>query len=92
MAMGGVGTLIEGWQPVEAAVLGLPHPDLGEELAAVVVHRPDGPVPTEAELSEHMAGEVGYFAIPTRWIIGTEPLPTVGTEKVDKRSLARKFG
>lgn len=76
---------------VEAAALGLPHPDLGEELAAVVVHRPGGPVPTEDDLIRHMAGEVAYFAIPTRWWIRGDPLPTVGTEKVDKRSLAAEF-
>lgn len=76
---------------VEAAALGLPHPELGEELAAVVVHRPDGPVPSAADLAAHMAAEVAYFAIPTRWIIRDRPLPTVGTEKVDKRSLAAEF-
>lgn len=77
---------------LEAAALGLPHPELGEELAAVVVHRPGSPVPSAEELSRHMAGEVAYFAIPTRWIIRAQPLPTVGTEKVDKRSLATEFG
>ena len=76
---------------VEAAAIGLPHPELGEELAAVVVHRPGGRVPTEAELAEHMAAEVGYFEIPTRWRIREQPLPTVGTEKIDKRSLAAEF-
>ena len=76
---------------VEAAVLGLPHPELGEELAAVVVHRPGGPVPTDNELARHMAGEVAYFEVPTRWRIREEPLPTVGTEKVDKKNLAREF-
>ena len=77
---------------VEAAAIGVPHPDLGEELAAVVVHRPGGPVPTEDDLTRHMAGEVAYFAIPTRWVIREQPLPTVGTEKVDKKSLHREFG
>lgn len=76
---------------VEAAAVGLPHPDLGEELAAVVVHRPGGRVPTEDELAAHMHAEVGYFAVPTRWIIREHPLPTVGTEKVDKRRLATEF-
>jgi acyl-CoA synthetase (AMP-forming)/AMP-acid ligase II len=76
---------------VEAAAIGLPHPDLGEELAAVVVYRPGGRVPTEDELSEHMRGEVAYFAVPTRWLIRSEPLPTIGTEKLDKKLLATEF-
>ena len=76
---------------VDAAAIGLPHPDLGEELAAVVVYRTGGRVPTEEDLTQHMTGEVAYFAIPTRWVIRTEPLPTVGTEKVDKRGLAAQF-
>ena len=76
---------------VEAAAIGLSHPDLGEELAAVVVCRPGGPLPTEAELAEHMRGEVAYFAVPTRWLIRTEPLPTIGTEKLDKKKLATEF-
>ncbi len=76
---------------VEAAVIGLPHPDLGEELAAVVVYRPGARPPTEDELTAHMAGEVAYFAIPTRWRIRAEPLPTVGTEKIDKKGLHSEF-
>ena len=76
---------------VEAAAIGLPHPDLGEELAAVVVYRGGGRAPTAEELARHMADEVAYFAVPTRWIIRTEPLPTVGTEKLDKKSLAAEF-
>lgn len=75
----------------EAAALGLPDPELGEELAAVVVHRPGGPVPTAEELDRHMRGEVAYFAVPTRWLIRELPLPTVGTEKVDKTGLATEF-
>ena len=76
---------------VEAAAIGLPHAELGEELAAVVVHRPGGRAPTEEELAAHLAGIVAYFEIPTRWQIRAEPLPTVGTEKVDKKNLAREF-
>lgn len=76
---------------VEAAAIGLPHPDLGEELAAVVVYRPGCRPPTADELAAHMAGEVAYFAIPTKWRIREEPLPTVGTEKVDKKSLHSEF-
>ena len=76
---------------VEAAAIGLAHPDLGEELAAAVVYRVGRRAPTEEELSRHMHGEVAYFAVPTRWLIRDQPLPTVGTEKVDKVRLATEF-
>ncbi len=75
----------------EAAALGVPHPDLGEELVAVVVHRPGTPPPTEQELRAHLSGLLAYFAIPTRWQIRSEPLPTLAAEKVDKRALAAEF-
>lgn len=77
---------------VEAAAIGLPHPDLGEELAVVVVHRAGGSAPTEADLVRHLQGAVAYFAIPTRWQIREQPLPTVAGEKVDKKGLAAEFG
>ena len=76
---------------VEAAALGLAHPDLGEELAAVVVHRPGTRPPTEDDLTRHLHSEVAYFAIPTRWLIRTEPLPTLAGEKIDKKILAAEF-
>ncbi len=75
---------------VEVAALGLAHPDLGEELAAVVVHRAGRP-PTEEDLTRHMQAEVAYFAIPTRWVIRAQPLPTLAGEKVDKKNLATEF-
>ncbi|BBY14747.1 class I adenylate-forming enzyme family protein [Mycolicibacterium litorale] len=76
---------------VEAAALGLPHPDLGEELAAVVVYRDGARPPTDDELRRHLAGVVSSFAVPTRWRIRTEPLPTLAGEKVDKRALAAEL-
>jgi hypothetical protein len=60
-------------------------------LAAVVVHRPGIRPPTEAELRDHLDGVVAYFAIPTRWEIRSEPLPTLAGEKVDKRRLVAQF-
>lgn len=77
---------------VEVAALGVPHPDLGEELVAVVVHRPDTGAPTPDALAAHVTGALSYFAIPTRWEIRSEPLPTLAGEKVDKKRLVREFG
>jgi acyl-CoA synthetase (AMP-forming)/AMP-acid ligase II len=77
---------------VEVAAIGLPHPDLGEELAAVIVHRAGEPAPTEEELRAHVSDMLAHFAIPTRWHISTTALPTLPGEKYDKRSLAERFG
>lgn len=76
---------------VEVAALGIPHPELGEELVAVVVHRSDASPPTPEELTTHVTGMLSYFAIPSRWQIGPDPLPTLAGEKVDKKSLAAVF-
>lgn len=76
---------------VEVAVLGVPHPELGEELAAVVVHRPGSGLAADG-LREFLAGTLAYFAIPTRWVLRTESLPTLAGEKTDKKSLRAQFG
>ena len=77
---------------VEVAALGVPHPDLGEELVAVVVHRAGVSAPTPAELVDHVADVLSSFAIPSRWEVRAQPLPTLAGEKVDKKALARSFG
>ena len=77
---------------VEVAALGIPHPELGEELVAVVVVYQAGVIAVTAEeLAGHVSGVLSYFAIPTRWEIRAEPLPTLAGEKIDKKSLARDF-
>jgi acyl-CoA synthetase (AMP-forming)/AMP-acid ligase II len=78
---------------VDAAVLPLPHADLGEEVAAVVVvdaataARPD----REEYLVAALRPQLASFAIPSRWRFRTEELPVLGAEKVDKRALAAEF-
>ncbi len=71
---------------VEVAVIGLPHPDLGEEVAAVVVARP-GAEPTVADLTAHAAAGLAHFEVPTRWWIRHEVLPLSSVGKVLKREL-----
>jgi acyl-CoA synthetase (AMP-forming)/AMP-acid ligase II len=70
---------------VEAAVFGLPHPELGEEVMAVVVVDGDQ---TADQLRDEMRGRVASFSIPTKWRVQKEPLPVNQTGKVDKRALA----
>jgi long-chain acyl-CoA synthetase len=72
----------------EAAVLGLPHADLGEEVGAVIV--PKGPLDltdVEAFLREGLAA----FAIPTRWWLRDEVLPTNDAGKVLKHALVASW-
>lgn len=71
---------------VEAAVFGVPHPDLGEEVMAVVVVASDM---TELELADQVRGTLPSFAVPSRWKLQTDPLPVNQTGKVDKTGLAR---
>lgn len=71
---------------VEVAVFGVPHPDLGEEVMAVVMVEGEA---TPQQLREQLSGKVASFAIPSRWQIQTEPLPTNQTGKVDKTALSK---
>ena len=73
---------------LEAAVFGVPHPDLGEEVMAVVVTQ--APLTPQA-LSEQLRLRVATFAVPSRWLIQTEPLPTNQTGKVDKPALVARI-
>lgn len=75
---------------VEAAVVGTPHPDLGEEVCAFVVVTEEGH--TDETLALQLRGQLASFAIPTVWHVGREPLPTNQTGKVDKRVLVEQAG
>jgi len=69
----------------EATVFGLPHPDLGEEVMAVVVGDTDL---TPEMLQQGLKGRVASFAIPSRWKIQQEALLTNQTGKVDKLAIS----
>ena len=71
----------------EAAVFGIPHPDLGEEVMAVVVAEQN--LGSEV-LQEGLRGRLATFAMPSRWSLRREPLPTNHTGKVDKNELRRE--
>jgi acyl-CoA synthetase (AMP-forming)/AMP-acid ligase II len=70
---------------VEAVVFGVPHPDLGEEVMAVVVVEGELGV---AQLQQQLRASLASFAVPSRWRIQHEPLPTNPAGKVDKPALA----
>ncbi|MFD7862483.1 class I adenylate-forming enzyme family protein [Streptomyces sp. NPDC057682] len=65
----------------ECLVLGVPHPDLGQEVAAVVVLAP-GSTATADELRAHAQEALAYFKVPKQWRLTTEELPRNATGKV----------
>ncbi|MCA1004510.1 acyl--CoA ligase [Rhodococcus hoagii] len=70
----------------ECAVIGVDHPDLGQEVAAVVVLKP-GATATEDELREFAADRLSYFKVPARWRISGEPLPRNATGKTMRKQI-----
>ncbi|MEX0874468.1 MAG: class I adenylate-forming enzyme family protein [Actinomycetota bacterium] len=70
----------------EAAVIGIPHRVLGEEVAAVVKRVPGATV-TEEDLKEHVAQRLAAFKVPVRIDIRDEELPRNAAGKVMKRDL-----
>ncbi|MFC9479903.1 class I adenylate-forming enzyme family protein [Streptomyces griseus] len=70
----------------DAAVLGIPHPVLGEEVAAVVRPRA-GAVVTAEDLREHVGGRLAAFKVPARVLFTEEPLPRNATGKLLKHRL-----
>jgi long-chain acyl-CoA synthetase len=69
----------------EAAVIGLPHPELGEEVGAAVVLKPGAQAAPE-ELRDFVKGQVAAYKYPRRvWIV--EALPKTATAKILKREI-----
>jgi acyl-CoA synthetase (AMP-forming)/AMP-acid ligase II len=70
----------------EAAVFGIPDERLGEIVAAVVYPRAGERLTTDS-LIAFVEGRLAAFKVPTKMWIVTDPLPRLGTGKIDKVSL-----
>ena len=74
----------------EAAVFGAPDDRLGEVPVAVIYVK-DGEQLDEAGLLAHLDGKLAKFKIPARIIFSAEPLPRLGTGKIDRRALKAQY-
>lgn len=75
----------------ESAVIGVPHPDFGEAVAAVVVQGPGGPAsdPERAWL-DALKARLAYFKLPKRIVVAAE-LPRNAMGKVQKNVLRQTW-
>ena len=75
----------------DAALIGLPHPILGEVPAALVQTRPGAAV-SEGELREFAAARLAAFKVPAQVRISGEMLPRNEGGKLLRHVLRRLFG
>ena len=74
----------------DAALIGLPHQQLGEEPAAVV-HLAPGMQASEAELQEWVAERLAKFKVPVRIAFTPDTLPRNANGKILKKELSSFF-
>ena len=74
----------------EAVAFPIPHPRLGEDVAAAVVLRP-GETATPAELRRYLSHQLASFKVPRR-IIVLNQLPKGVTGKILRRRLSESLG
>ena len=75
----------------EASVFGAPDERLGEIVVAVLLPA-DGSMIDEAALRAFLAGKLAAYKLPERMIFSDEPLPRLGTGKIDRVALKQKYG
>lgn len=73
----------------ESAVIGVPHPDFGEAVVAVVVLKKNAGL-TEAELIAAMKAKIANFKVPKR-VHFVDELPRNAMSKVQKNLLRERF-
>ncbi|MFL5334398.1 MAG: AMP-binding enzyme, partial [Geminicoccaceae bacterium] len=72
----------------ECAVIGVPHPDLGEAVVAVVVPKP-GALLDEQQVIAALAGDLAKYKLPKRIYLRDE-LPRNAMGKVQKNQLRQQ--
>jgi long-chain acyl-CoA synthetase len=73
---------------MDAAVIGIPHQVLGEEVGAVVQVTPGSTV-TQDDLRAFVGKQLASFKVPVRIDLRSEPLPRNANGKILKRDLKK---
>jgi malonyl-CoA/methylmalonyl-CoA synthetase len=73
----------------ESAVIGLPHPDLGEGVTAIVVPMP-GATLSELEIAQALQGSLARYKVPRR-VLFVDELPRNSMGKVQKALLRQSY-
>ncbi|HEU4457709.1 MAG TPA: acyl--CoA ligase [Methylibium sp.] len=74
----------------QCVVFGMPHPKLGEEVAAVVVLK-EGASATEREIQDFVAKRAADYKVPKK-ILFMDEIPKGATGKLQRIGLAQKLG
>jgi acyl-CoA synthetase (AMP-forming)/AMP-acid ligase II len=74
----------------EAAVFGVTDDRLGEVPVAVLFRR-EGSTLGEEQLRDFLSGRLASFKMPARIVFSAEPLPRLGTGKIDRVALKQQF-
>ncbi len=74
----------------ESAVIGLPHPDFGEAVTAVIVRSTDGATLSEADVIARVKTELANFKVP-KHVHFVDELPRNTMGKVQKNILRERF-
>jgi len=74
----------------EVSVLGIPDERLGEVPLAVIYLHP-GQSLTEEELRAHLEPRMAAFKIPAQMIFADDPLPKLGTGKIDRIAIKAQY-
>jgi malonyl-CoA/methylmalonyl-CoA synthetase len=74
----------------ESAVVGVPHPDFGEGIIAVVTPTPGHVPPSEADIISTLSQRLAKFKLPKRVFVASD-LPRNAMGKVQKANLSQQY-
>jgi malonyl-CoA/methylmalonyl-CoA synthetase len=75
----------------ESAIIGVPHPDFGEAVVAVIAKATGAASPTEAEVIAKLSERLAKFKLPKRVYV-LDDLPRNAMGKVQKAELRKTYG